>query len=79
MQFGFLCQWGIAGLVSPAHAPTTWTLISTARGLLSTVSAMTAPCSVNANGIDRENFNLARWSQFVTTSDFSASVQLWSE
>ena len=32
------------------NALTTWTLISTARGLFSTIAAMMAPCSVKAHG-----------------------------
>ena len=38
------------------------------------VSAMTAPFSVNANGRTGENLNSRRWSQFATTSFFSSGV-----
>jgi hypothetical protein len=34
----------------------------------------TAPNSVKAYGSDLENFSFERWSQFVTTSTFSAAL-----
>ena len=48
----------------------TKTLIWTARGLLRTLAAMMAPCSVKARGRTGENLRRRRWSQFATTSDF---------
>jgi hypothetical protein len=38
---------------------------------------MMAPCSAKARGRTGENFSRARWSQFATTSTFSAKVS-WS-
>jgi hypothetical protein len=61
-------------LAKAYDARTTKTLMATAGGLFNTVAAMMAPCSVKAIGKARENFSLARWSQFVTTSNRSFVV-----
>ena len=47
---------------------------STARGVLSTEAAISAPCSVKANGIVGEYLSCRRWSQFATTSLRSARL-----
>lgn len=50
------------------------TLIFTASGLLRTLAAISAPCSVKACGRTFEKLRFWRWSQFATTSAFSRSL-----
>ena len=60
-----------ARLGGPTKALTTYVLTSMADSEFSTLATITAPCSVNANGMFGENLRLRRWSHFVTTSNFS--------
>jgi hypothetical protein len=41
---------------------------------LSLEATISAPCSMKADGSVGEDLSLARWSQFATTSAFSAAV-----